>query len=99
MTNVHTDEECGALPWPPGIVAASLALAACGTSGPKSAGSGSGGGATAWALSGGDEATFRASFDAWNKAHPDEKITPTFFSNDAYKQKMRTAVGPGSRQL
>ena len=78
-----------------GIVAASLALAACGTSGPKSASSGGGGGATAWALSGGDEATFRASFDAWNKAHPDEKITPTFFSNDAYKQKVRTAVGAG----
>ena len=96
MTNVHrTTVRRAALATV--VVATTLALAACGSSGPKSAGSGGGGGggATAWALSGGDEATFRASFDAWNKAHPDEKITPTFFSNDAYKQKVRTAIGAG----
>jgi raffinose/stachyose/melibiose transport system substrate-binding protein len=81
-------------------VAAVLALAACGSSGPKSstagaAGGSGGGGASAWALTGGDEQSFRASFDAWNKAHPTEKIAGTFFANDAYKQKVRTAIGAG----
>lgn len=70
-------------------VVVTLTGAACGTSGPSA----TSGGATAWALTGGDEQTFRTSFDSWNKTHPDAAVTPTFFANDAYKQKIRTALG------
>ena len=73
-----------------------LGLAACGSSGPKSdSASGGGSGATAWALTGGDEQTFRASFDDWNQAHSSQPVDATFFANDAYKQKVRTAIGAG----
>jgi raffinose/stachyose/melibiose transport system substrate-binding protein len=57
-----------------------LGTAACGSSGPSSSNAGSGGGATAWALTGGDQPVFQASADAWNKAHPDEKVNFTFFA-------------------
>ncbi len=64
--------------------AALLALtAACGTSGPTAA---AGGKATAWALTGGDEQVFRASFASGG-------VEGQFFGNDAYKQKIRSAVG------
>ncbi|MEV4620679.1 extracellular solute-binding protein [Asanoa sp. NPDC049573] len=76
------------------ILAASLAAAGCGTAGPGSGGSGSES-ATAWILTGTNGAPFQASFDAWNKAHPDEQIKVQAFENDAYKQKIRTAVGAG----
>ena len=69
--------------------------AACGSGGPSSSG-GSGGGATAWALTGGDEQTFRSSESAWNTAHPDQKVSFTYYANDAYKQKIRTSLGAGS---
>ncbi|MGP4110524.1 extracellular solute-binding protein [Streptomyces sp. 4N509B] len=54
------------------------------------------GGATAWALTGGSEAPFRASFEAWNEAHPDRPFTVEWYANDAYKEKIRTAVGSGN---
>ncbi|ADD42921.1 ABC transporter substrate-binding protein [Stackebrandtia nassauensis] len=53
-------------------------------------------GATAWALTGGSEDATRDSFKAWNKSHPDEKITVEWFANDDYKEKIRTAVGSGN---
>jgi len=59
----------------------SLTATACGSSGPSS-----GGGATAWALTGGDEQTVRTSFEAAG-------IDAQYFGNDAYKQKVRTAIG------
>ncbi len=62
---------------------------ACGSGGPTA------GGASAWALTGGDEQSIRASLDSWNEANPDTAITPEFFANDAYKQKIRTAIGAG----
>jgi raffinose/stachyose/melibiose transport system substrate-binding protein len=70
-------------------VAALALVAACGSSGPG----GSSGAASAWALTGGDEQTFRSSFESWNKANPNATISPTFFANDAYKQKVRAALG------
>jgi raffinose/stachyose/melibiose transport system substrate-binding protein len=57
-------------------------VAACGTSGPS-------GRPTAWALTGGDEQVFRTSFSS-------QGIDGQFFGNDAYKQKIRSAIG--SRQ-
>lgn len=56
-------------------------VAACGTSGPS-------GKPTAWALTGGDEQVFRTSFGS-------SGIDGQFFGNDAYKQKIRSAIGSG----
>ena len=75
------------------VAGAAIALAACGSSGPGESSSESG--ATAWALTG-QEATFEDSFQRWGDEHPDEGIGLEFFENDAYKQKIRTAVGSGS---
>ncbi|MDR0849639.1 MAG: extracellular solute-binding protein [Propionibacteriaceae bacterium] len=52
--------------------------------------------ATAWALTGGSEEAFRASFDRWNSSHPDATIEAEWFANDAYKEKIRTSVGSGN---
>jgi raffinose/stachyose/melibiose transport system substrate-binding protein len=80
--------------------AGAAALAACGSSGPggdKSTSSGGGkGSASYWSLSGEPGQPIRqASIDRFNKANPDTKITPTFFQNDPYKQKIKTAIGAG----
>ncbi|WP_306316819.1 MULTISPECIES: extracellular solute-binding protein [unclassified Streptomyces] len=72
-------------------LALSLSLTACGSAGPG-AGTGS---ATMWGLNGGDQAVLEDSVDTWNKAHPGEDIRLDFFANDAYKTKVRTAVGAG----
>lgn len=74
-------------------VVAALALTACGSSGPSGSG-GDSAGATAWALTG-QQQTYQDSFDSWNKANPTETVTVSFFANDAYKQKIRTAIGSG----
>jgi raffinose/stachyose/melibiose transport system substrate-binding protein len=74
-------------------VATAGLLAACGGGvqpGQASAGS------TAWALTGGSEEMFRAQFDAWNAGNPDQEIAVDWFANDAYKEKIRTAVGSGN---
>jgi raffinose/stachyose/melibiose transport system substrate-binding protein len=64
------------------VAAALLAFTtACGSAGPSASK-----GASAWALTGGDEETFRTSFQQ-------EGIDGQFFGNDAYKQKIRSAVG------
>lgn len=77
-----------------GLATVLSGVAACGTAGPRSlGGSSSGSGTSAWILSGATEKTFRNSFDAWNSAHPDRQIDVQGFANDAYKQKIRTALG------
>jgi raffinose/stachyose/melibiose transport system substrate-binding protein len=68
-----------------GLAALLIFTTACGTSGPSGA---SGGKPTAWALTGGDEQVFRTSFGTAG-------IDGQFFGNDAYKQKIRSAVGAG----
>lgn len=71
----------------------SAALAACGSSGPGKSG---GGGATYWYLNGQPQEGVRAgAVDAFNKAHPDGQIEDTTFQNDAYKTKIKTAIGAG----
>ncbi|GIF21989.1 raffinose/stachyose/melibiose transport system substrate-binding protein [Actinoplanes tereljensis] len=80
--------------------AGAAALAACGSSGPSDkGGSDSGsksGSASYWSLSGEPGEPIRqAAIDRFNKANADTKITPTFFQNDAYKQKIKTAIGAG----
>ncbi|MCX4760257.1 extracellular solute-binding protein [Streptomyces sp. NBC_01275] len=72
-------------------VSAALALAACGTSGPST--SSSSAGLTMWALN--DQTILKESVDAYNKDHPDAKITLRLYANDDYKQKLRVAFGAG----
>lgn len=65
-----------------GLAALLTFTTACGSSGPGAAGDG----VTAWALTGGDEQTFRTSFQ-------DSNVQAEFYGNDAYKQKIRSAIG------
>lgn len=68
-----------------------LTAAACGTTGPGD--SGKAGNATVWALQTGDQPVLEGAIKEWNEQHPDARITANFFSSDAYKPKIRTAVG------
>lgn len=74
--------------------ALSLTLAACGSSGPGGSG-GSADSASMWGLTGGNQPVLQKSVEAWNSAHPDQTVKLDFFANDAYKTKVRTAVGAG----
>ena len=76
--------------------AGAATLAACGSSGPSSSGGGGGAAASYWSLSGPPGQPYRqAAIDRFNKANPGSKITATFYQNDAYKQKIKTALGAG----
>jgi raffinose/stachyose/melibiose transport system substrate-binding protein len=78
-----------------GVLAAVLGTTGCSgsTAGTKT-GSGN---ATLWGLSGTDQDTvIGPSLKDWNGAHPDNQVQGTFTQNDAYKTKVRTAVGAGS---
>jgi raffinose/stachyose/melibiose transport system substrate-binding protein len=87
-----------------GSALGAFGLSACGTSGPAQPGAaasgsapagGAAGAATMWALSGQPNQNIRqASVDAFNKLGKGT-ITVTFFQNDPYKAKIRTAVGAG----
>jgi raffinose/stachyose/melibiose transport system substrate-binding protein len=67
------------------------ALAACGTAGPGQARAGE---ASIWYLTGQPQEGLRkATVDTFNAAHPDGQLAATFFENDAYKTRIRTAVG------
>jgi len=75
-------------------------LAACGTSGPKtsggSTGGSSGGGATYWFLTAQPQQAIReAQVKRFNDANPGTQIKYTEFQNDAFKQKIKTAIGAG----
>src|SRR5438067_10515391 len=64
-----------------GLAALLAFTTACGSSGPAASGK-----VSAWALTGGDEQAFRTSFST-------DGIDGQFFGNDAYKQKIRSAIG------
>ncbi|MGQ7297191.1 extracellular solute-binding protein [Quadrisphaera sp. KR29] len=77
---------------------AGAALSACGSSGPGGSGGGGGGDgkASMWYLSGEPNETIKGdNLKAWNDANPEETIGVTFFQNDAYKTKIKTAIGAG----
>lgn len=86
-----------------GLPVAGATLAACGSSGPTSptstsaggaGGSAAAGAATYWTLTGQpQEAIRKATVDRFNAANPGSTITATLFQNDAYKQKIKTALG------
>jgi raffinose/stachyose/melibiose transport system substrate-binding protein len=71
-----------------------LSLAACGSAGPAGSNA-SGDSATMWGLTGGNQPVLQKSVESWNQANADESIKLDFFANDAYKTKVRTAVGAG----
>jgi raffinose/stachyose/melibiose transport system substrate-binding protein len=77
---------------------AAAGLAACGSSGPSGGSSGGGGAnaATYWYLTGQPGEGIRTnSVNRFNKDNPDAGIKPTTFQNDAYKTKIKTAIGAG----
>jgi raffinose/stachyose/melibiose transport system substrate-binding protein len=77
---------------------AGLALAACGSDGPSNSSGGGGGGGSAsyWTLSGPPGEPIRsAAVNRFNQANPSSKIKLTTYQNDAYKQKIKTALGAG----
>jgi raffinose/stachyose/melibiose transport system substrate-binding protein len=74
---------------------AGMALAACGSSGPGQSGSG-GGEASYWFLTAAPGEQIRTNaVTRFNKANPDTQIKHNAFENDAYKTKIRTALGAG----
>lgn len=76
-----------------GAVAAGLA--GCGSSGPSKAGSGKDA-ISYWILTGAPGQQIRqATVDRFNKANPNTQIKTTAFQNDAYKTKIKTAIGAG----
>ena len=75
-----------------GTVALLLGATACSSNSSKPAS-----GVTVWGLSGVDqEYVLSPSLAAWNTENPTSPVTGTYFANDAYKTKIRTAVGAGS---
>lgn len=77
-----------------GAAVTAVVLSGC-SAGGNGGGGGGAGQATLWGLQGDDTDTVQNSIDAWNKEHPEQSIKPDFFANDAYKTKIRTAVGAG----
>jgi raffinose/stachyose/melibiose transport system substrate-binding protein len=77
-----------------GIAAVMIGATACASSGASSPSTAA---ATAWGLTGTDQTdVLGPSFAAWNKANSSEQVTVNYFANDAYKTKIRTAIGAGS---
>ena len=86
-------------------VPVTAALAACSSSGPTQAGAGGGGGngsgggkgsATYWFLSGQPQQKIREdAVKAFNASSKTGQINYTEFQNDAYKTKIKTAIGAG----
>ena len=79
---------------------AAAALAACGSSGPSGGSTGGGnagaGAATYWFLTGQPQQGIREdTVKRFNDANPNGKISYTEFQNDAYKTKIKTALGAG----
>jgi len=79
-----------------GLPVGVAALAACGSSGPGGGSEGGDSAATYWYLSVDPQETIRRnSVDRFNEANPDTTIEGTAFQNDAYKTKIKTAIGAG----
>ncbi|MCI1936103.1 MAG: extracellular solute-binding protein [Bifidobacteriaceae bacterium] len=70
-----------------------LGTTACGST---PAGAASGSGATVWSLNDSTWSSVKETFVEWNKDHPNEQIKNEEFANDAYKEKIRSAIGSGN---
>lgn len=69
-------------------------MTACG--GGKKPGGADPKGLSAWTLSGARQSVYENSFKRWDEKNPDQKFSVEYFANDAYKEKIRTAVGSGN---
>jgi raffinose/stachyose/melibiose transport system substrate-binding protein len=79
------------------VGALSIVMGATACSGHSTGAGTAAGQTTLWGLSGTDQDTVIApSLKDWNEAHKDQQIQATYTQNDAYKTKIRTAVGAGS---
>ncbi|MDR2373792.1 MAG: extracellular solute-binding protein [Bifidobacteriaceae bacterium] len=79
------------------VAAMTLSMAACGTGGTGGDGGGSNDSASVWYVSGAPKETlWKDQFAAWNQANPDQQIKAEVYANDAYKEKIRTAIGAGN---
>jgi raffinose/stachyose/melibiose transport system substrate-binding protein len=81
-----------------GLPAGAALAAACGTAGPSGSGTGGGAGAKAsyWYLTGQPQEGIRVdAVKRFNTANPNGQITATGFQNDAFKTKIKTAIGAG----
>ena len=77
-----------------GAAAILLGATACSSSSTTASATG---GATLWGLSGTNEANVDGpALAEWNAAHPGTPVAGEYFANDAYKTKIRTAVGAGT---
>jgi raffinose/stachyose/melibiose transport system substrate-binding protein len=84
---------CGGSSGPSSTNPSGGASAAAGGASGGAAGTGA---ATYWTLTGApQEAIRKATVDRFNAANPNSKITATVFQNDAYKTKIKTALGAG----
>ncbi|MGP5715303.1 extracellular solute-binding protein [Brachybacterium tyrofermentans] len=77
-------------------VPALVTLSACSGGKKPAGGGGSPSSLSVWALTGAKQDTYQGSFDAWDKANPDDPFSVEFFANDSYKEKIRTSIGSGN---
>lgn len=75
-------------------IPATAMLTGCG--GGRTPGGAAGSGLSAWALSGARQDVYKKSFERWDEENPDDTFSVEYFANDAYKEKIRTAVGSGN---
>ena len=74
-----------------------LGASACGSQPGNSSGSkAEGANVTTWAMTDAPWNPVKDAFKEWNKDHKDAQISEESFANDAYKEKIRTAVGSGN---
>ena len=71
-------------------------LAACGAKPGQGTTQATGANVTTWAMTDAPWDPIKDAFKEWNKEHPDAQISEESFANDAYKEKIRTAVGSGN---
>lgn len=81
-------------------IVGALSVAACGggaqPTGPAGTASPAATGFSAWSLTGGAEPAMKNSFTTWTKENPSMPAAVEYIANDAYKEKIRTAVGSGN---
>ena len=73
-----------------------LSVAACGAQPGGASGKATGANATVWSLTDSTWDSVKQTFEDWNKDHADAQIKADYFANDAYKEKIRTAIGSGN---
>lgn len=73
-----------------------IPLAACGNKPGGGSAKATGANVTTWAMTDAPWDPAKEAFKEWNSEHQDAQISEESFANDAYKEKIRTAVGSGN---